>query len=160
MAARVLRGIHVFWWVAGFFAVTIALDAMFVFWAVQSFPGEQVKNSYVLGLDYNREVARREAQRELGWSAEVGISDEGSHMLVVRVKNSAAAPVVGLRLAANVHVAGNRDDGQVTLMERTAGEYVVPVDVARGARLDVAISASRAGSDAVVFEAAKKLEVS
>lgn len=160
MAAKALRGVHVFWWVAGFFAVTIALDALFVVWAVQSFPGEQVKNSYVLGLDYNREVERREAQREMGWAAEVGISDEGSQLLVVRMKDRAAAPVDGLRIAANVHVAGTSRDGVVSLVERAPGEYVAPVDIAKSVRLEVAISASRTGSDAIVFEAAKKLEVS
>lgn len=160
MAAKTLRGIHVFWWIAGFFAVTVALDAMFVVWAVQSFPGEQVKNSYVLGLDYNREVERREAQKEMGWAAEVGLSDEGSRMLVVRMKDRTSAPVGGLRLAANVHVAGKSADGVVSLVERSPGEYVAPVDVAKGARLEVAVSASRAESEAVVFEAAKKLEVS
>lgn len=160
MATKALRGIHVFWWVTGFFAVTVALDAMFVVWAVQSFPGEQVKNSYVLGLDYNREVERREAQREMGWSAEVGISDEGNHMLVVRVKDHAASPVNGLQLAANVHVAGKRSDGAMSLIERSPGEYAAPIEVARGARLEVAISATRAASDTIIFEAAKKLEVS
>lgn len=160
MAARALRGVHVFWWVAGFFAITFALDAMFVVWAVQSFPGEQVKNSYVLGLDYNREVERRNAQQKLGWAAEVGVREEGSRILVVRMRDGAASPLDGLHLTADLHVVGKRNDGALSLVERHPGEYVAPVNVQPGARIDVAISVTRAGSDAIIFEASKKLEVS
>ena len=70
MATKPLRGIDVFLWLAAFFVVTFAVDGYFIVRAVNTFPGEQVKNSYVLGLDFNQQVARRAAQAELGWTAE------------------------------------------------------------------------------------------
>jgi hypothetical protein len=73
MATKPLRGIDVFWWLAAFFIVTFAVDGYFIVRAVNTFPGEQVKNSYVLGLDFNQQVARRAAQAELGWTDEAGL---------------------------------------------------------------------------------------
>ncbi|MFT3723300.1 MAG: FixH family protein [Hyphomonadaceae bacterium] len=159
MAAKALRGIHVFWWVVGFFAVTIALDSLFVVWAIQTFPGEQVKNSYVLGLDFNHEVARRKAQEQLGWVAEIGVRDEPARMLVVRVKEAGAAAVTGLKIMASTHVAGQASAQALALAEQLPGEYVAPLDLPSGARLEVVASASRPASDAIVFEAAKTLEL-
>ena len=95
MAAKPIRGIHVFWWIASFFALVIAADTYFVVRAVGTFPGEQVKNSYVLGLDYNHQLARREAQLKLGWTAEAGLVGGEDPMLLVRC-NSDAGPLTGL----------------------------------------------------------------
>lgn len=159
MAAKTLRGIHVFWWVAGFFAVTIALDSLFVVWAIQTFPGEQVKNSYVLGLDFNHEVARRKAQEQLGWAAEIGVRGEPSRMLVVRVKDAGAAAVTGLQMSASIHLAGQASSQTLKLAEQLPGDYVAPLDLPAGAHIEIAASASRSSSDAIIFEAAKSLEL-
>jgi nitrogen fixation protein FixH len=159
MAAKALRGIHVFWWVAGFFAVTIALDSLFVVWAIQTFPGEQVKNSYVLGLDFNQEVARRKAQEQIGWTAEIGVRDEPSRMLVVRVKDADVVAVTGLKVSASVHVAGQSGAQTLKLAEQVPGEYVAPLDLPSTVRVEIAASASRSSSEAIVFEAAKTLEL-
>src|SRR5690348_6965971 len=96
MFATPLRGIHVFWMVFLFFAVIIAVDAFFIMRAVNTFPGEQVKNSYVLGLDYNREVERHEAQARLGWTAQAGIDMEDGRSLILRIYDRDSAPLSGL----------------------------------------------------------------
>ncbi|HOY78166.1 MAG TPA: FixH family protein [Hyphomonadaceae bacterium] len=159
MAAKPLRGIHVFWWISGFFAVTIALDSLFVVWAIQSFPGEQVKNSYVLGLDFNREVARRKAQEAVGWSAEIGVREEPTRTLVIRVKSAEAGAVTGLQMSASVHIAGEARAQTLTLAEQLPGEYVAPVDLPSEKRIDIEAKAVRQNSD-IIFEAAKRLELS
>ena len=53
-----IRGVHVAIMMVAFFAVIIALDTLFITFAIQSHPGEKVRNSYVLGLEYNKELAR------------------------------------------------------------------------------------------------------
>ncbi len=155
--AKGLRGVHVFLWIAGFFAVTISLDTLFVVWALQSFPGEQVKNSYVLGLDYNREVARRRAQEQLGWAAEVGLAPADGGRLVVRMQTADQSPLGGLAVSASVHISGQARAETVELAEASAGEYSAPVNAPSNARLDMRISARRAHEDKTTFIASKTL---
>jgi nitrogen fixation protein FixH len=160
MQAKALRGVHVLWMLIAFFALIIAVDAFFIVRAVATFPGEQVKNSYVLGLDYNREVERRERQREIGWRAEAGISSGGGQSLVVRLKSSANEPVSGLNLSARVFsAAAGGSDETIALQERGAGEYAASVSFPARARVEIAVSALRPGEAAPVFEATKTLVV-
>ena len=83
-ASKGLRGVHVLWMVIGFFALIIGTDTYFIISAVNTFPGEQVRNSYVLGLDYNREIEERSKQADLGWTVEAGVVRDGRAALVVR----------------------------------------------------------------------------
>jgi len=160
MSGNVIRGVHVFWSVAAFFTAVIAVDVYFVTSAVRTFPGEEVKNSYVLGLDYNREVARREKQEALGWVAEAGLSNETGPVLLVRLHTASGAPVTGLSITANVRAAGRGGDGQmVTLSERRPGEYAAAMPTPGRGKLDLEIAAQRLGESDVVFEATKTLVI-
>jgi nitrogen fixation protein FixH len=141
-----------------FFAVMIAVEAFFVVRAVQTFPGEDAKNSYVLGLDYNDTLVRREEQRRLGWTAEAGIED-GS-LLVVRMKDSASAPLRGLDVQSTVRRIGKADGVEmVELAERSAGEYVGALQLTGPGRLSFAIEARRAGEVPAAFSASKTLVI-
>jgi nitrogen fixation protein FixH len=160
MQAKALRGVHVLWMLIAFFALVIAVDAFFIARAVATFPGEQVKNSYVLGLDYNREVERRERQRDLGWRAEAGIASEAGQSLVVRLRSRADEPVSGLNMSARVFSAAAAGvDEKIDLQERSPGEYVAPVSLPAKARVEIAVSALRAGEAAPIFETTKTLVV-
>jgi nitrogen fixation protein FixH len=64
-----IRGWHVLAALLGFFGAVIAVNAAFAVIAVQSFPGEDVRRSYLQGLQYNETLAERRAQAELGWQA-------------------------------------------------------------------------------------------
>jgi len=156
-ATKGMRGIHLFWWLCGFFAVMIAVNAVFLYSALTSFPGEQVKNSYVLGLDYNREVERRREQDALGWSAEVGLAQTDANRVVVRMLGADQTPLAGLVVSANVHVAGQARAITVDLTEGETGEYTANIEAPAGARLETEILARRNGDDAVIFKAAKTL---
>jgi nitrogen fixation protein FixH len=144
-----------------FFALVIAVDAYFIVRAVATFPGEQVKNSYVLGLDYNHEVERRDRQRELGWRAEAGIVETGGQHLLVHLKSGAAEPLSGLTVSAQVFSAAiGGIDETIELKEREAGSYVAAVSLPSRAHVEVRISASRAGDAEPAFEAIKTLVIS
>lgn len=154
VASKELRGIHVFFWIVAFFAVTIAVDVFFVVRAVNTFPGEQVKNSYVLGLDYNRQLERRAEQEKLGWVAEAGMINES---LVVRVR-AGSGPVTGLKVDVGVILPGRGAD-MLKLKERAPGEYAAAIDLQGARRVELEIKATRADAIAPVFEATKVLEI-
>jgi nitrogen fixation protein FixH len=161
MSGSVIRGVHVFWSVATFFAAVIAVDVYFVASAVQTFPGEEVKNSYVLGLEYNHEVERRQAQERLGWQAEAGLRDEGGRKLVVRFERAPEILVTSLIVSANVRLIGRDGEGRtIALQESSPGEYVAPVSFTGPGRVELTISARRRGQAEPVFEAVKTLVIS
>lgn len=161
MKAKPLRGIHVFWMVFTFFAVVTAVDAYFIVGAVTTFPGEQVKNSYVLGLDYNREVERHEQQAKLGWTAEAGLQRDPALSVVLRVKDFDNAPVSGLKVAGVWHVIGQGNDQRDLMLQEVApGRYVAAIDGPGKARIEIRFAAQRADTAPVIFEASKTLVVS
>ncbi len=161
MQSKPLRGVHVFWMIFAFFALVIGADTLFIVRAVGTFPGEQVKNSYVLGLDYNREVESRARQEELGWSAEVGIQKGDKPALIVRMANRSREPVTGLDVFASYFVLGaGREERQVALIETRPGEYRAPIDVAAPSRVEFDIRARHKGSETAIFQAAKTLVLS
>ncbi|MEM9619704.1 MAG: FixH family protein [Pseudomonadota bacterium] len=66
-----ITGRHVLFGMIGFFLVIIAVNIVFLTLAVQSFPGEQEKKSYLQGLNFNDRLAAREAQAALGWTVNI-----------------------------------------------------------------------------------------
>ena len=157
MAAKPLRGKDVFWWLAAFFLVTIAVDGYFIVRAVNTFPGEQVKNAYVLGLDFNRQIERREAQAKRGWSAEVGMTGGEQRTLVVRLA-SPSGPVSGLTVDVEAILPG-RGARTLALAEQAPGEYAAPLSTEGLRRISLEIVAHRAGEQGPAFEAVKTLEI-
>jgi nitrogen fixation protein FixH len=64
-----VKGWHVLVMILSFFSVVIGVNATFITFAVRTFPGEEVKKSYVQGRDFNDTLAARQAMRDLGWRA-------------------------------------------------------------------------------------------
>lgn len=155
-ASKGLRGVHVLWMVVGFFALVIGADTYFIISAVNTFPGEQVKNSYVLGLDYNREIEERSRQIELGWTAEAGIVDDGRAALVVRFADKAQSPVTGLRVDVSYFVAGGgRAEHKLALSEDAPGEYRAYLNDTLAGRAEFKIAAAQGSDGATLFSASK-----
>lgn len=153
MKAKPLRGIHVFWMVFAFFAVVTAVDAYFIVGAVRTFPGEQVRNSYVLGLEYNRSVERAKQQASLGWTAQAGLEGQ---TLAMRMRDAQRRPLRGLQVSANYVLAGQGGEPQeLSLLERVPGEYTAFLAVDGPARIELTFEARRPGEPGVVFSAAK-----
>ncbi len=151
-----LRGIHVLWGILAFFGFMIAIQTIFVVQAVRTFPGEEVEKSYLQGLDYNRTLERRAAQRDLGWTAQAGV--EADSALVVRLSDASAQPVRALNVTARAHHPGQPEEEAISLVERRAGEYAAPVTVSPG-RLKLVIEARREDGGDIIFEADKSLEI-
>jgi len=160
VATKGVRGVHVLFMLLGFFAMIIAVNAVFITMAVRSHPGEQVRNSYVLGLEYNKELARQEAQRALGWTLQAGLADDGVTFLV-QLQDAAGGALSGMDVAVRLHVAGARDENEkVWLVERAPGEYAMAAGVEAPAKIEAIIDVSRDRDGPVVFEARKALVLS
>ena len=121
-----LTGRKVFFIAAGAFGVIIAVNVTLAVLAVETFPGLEVKNSYVASQTFD---ADRAAQEALGWSTTAGIKDK---ILTISFTGRSGYPVEVKTLEATVgrptHV---RDDVAPEFVYHD-GTFTAPVDLAPG----------------------------
>lgn len=143
-----LTGKHVLAIIVYFFMTIFAANTILITLAVRSFPGEQEKKSYLQGLAYNERIAEREAQRLLGWTAEISKASLSADVAEIELlfASSSSTPVTGLAITGTlVRPADDGEDHALVFEPSGPGRYrAIVEDVAPGAwRLDaVALSVS------------------
>lgn len=80
-----LTGRHVFAMLAGFFLCIFTANAIFLNFALKTFPGEQEEKSYLQGLNYNDRLALRAQQAALGWRVAIKQAALTGDQLQVRI---------------------------------------------------------------------------
>lgn len=128
-----------------FFGVVIAVNGVFIAFALRSFSGSSTEGAYQRGLDYNRELAAAATQKARGWlvSLEATPRPEGV-ALAVRFADRDGRPLEGevraelIRPAAKGHdvaveLARSKDDlhlGETALPFR--GQWAIRVTARSG----------------------------
>ena len=124
-----------------FFGVVISINMVMASFALSTFGGTVVDNSYVASQHYNKWLARADAQDRLGWDKSIAV-DEGRHVRLTVRKDG--APVEGLRVDATLrHPLGRAparamrfvavDDGALRSVEALpAGRWQLDLSVHRG----------------------------
>ena len=152
-----LKGWHVLLMMLGFFSIMFTANGIFLYHAITSFPGEDVKKSYVQGLDYNRTLEARRAQRALGWAAAAGF-DKGR--LVFELKDANDRDIYGhdveaeLRRAATIY-----DDRTIQLSRAASGAFVADLPDLETGQWTVRFSVRSHETGDLVFVAQKELTV-
>ncbi len=120
-----LTGGNVLAMMLAFFATVIAVNGAFIYFALHSFPGEDVRRSYLQGLNYNETLADRRAQAALHWRAEARIADGGAHDLVeARFFDQDGRPLDGLSIEGVIRrPADAQDDHALAFAARGGGLY-------------------------------------
>lgn len=72
-----LTGTKVLIWFLGFFFVVIGANITMSWFALSTFSGVETEDAYSKGRDYNEEIARAKAERDLGWVIKVEASSPG-----------------------------------------------------------------------------------
>lgn len=126
MSERRLTGRHVLAIAVSAFGIIIAVNLVMAWQAISTFPGLEVKNSYVASQTFD---AEREAQEALGWTAAPEYED-GIFSVVLRDGNGLPAPVseISVLVGRTTHV---RDDQTPALVSR-GGIYSAPMDLEPG----------------------------
>ena len=100
-----LKGIHVLMWLMGFFGLMFAVNGVFLFHAITSFPGEDIQKSYLQGINYNDKLKDRALQMDRGWTAQMGLE---SRKLIVHLERLTWSPCptrdAFLCSKANIHM--------------------------------------------------------
>ena len=157
-----MKGWHALLWFIGFFGFMFAVNGIFLWTAITTFPGEDVEKSYLVGLDYNHELARRAHQTDAGWTAEIGLKGAAPGLtLRVRLTSKDGQPLPSSAARAELrHPADRNLDRILELTPAGRGEYTAAMpDVAAG-RWDVQLSADiDPASDGMEFKAQKAVIV-
>ncbi|GGH59489.1 nitrogen fixation protein FixH [Frigidibacter albus] len=124
---RPLTGRKVLLIVVGFFAVIIGVNLTMAFQAVSTFPGLEVKNSYVASQTFDAERASQEA---LGWQVTHEYGADGVLSLVMRDAQGMPAPIKALSVTIG-RTTHTRDDRPLDLAY-TGGIYTTKLDLEPG----------------------------
>jgi nitrogen fixation protein FixH len=147
-----IRGWHVLATLLAFFAAIIAVNVGFAIVAVRTFPGEDVRRSYLQGLNYNGTLATRRAQAGLGWRASAALRKDTSGALL-EVSVTSGAPLGPLTLAGDLRRPTDaRLDRALAFEQIAPGRFLARLqNLPPGAwRLR---ARAEAGADALDFEA-------
>lgn len=121
-----LTGRHVALIFAGAFSVIITVNLALAFNAVRTFPGLEVKNSYVASQSFDKNRAEQQA---LGWHVRAEAQD-GTVML--SVTGADGAPVEVATLEATLGRATHVKDDVSPAFVYDGARYVAPVELAPG----------------------------
>jgi nitrogen fixation protein FixH len=121
-----LTGRHVFAITAGAFAIIIGVNITLAVQAVKTFPGLEVKNSYVASQAFDK---NKTAHLALGWDVSADVQDD---MLILSVRDANDMPVMLQGISATFGRATHVKDDQTPDFTYSDGQYLAPVTVGRG----------------------------
>jgi nitrogen fixation protein FixH len=149
-----VRGWHVLAALLGFFAIVIAVNVGFAVIAVRSFPGEDVRRSYLQGLAYNDTIAARRAQAVLGWDASARIEgDAAAATILVELRSRSGEPINSATVTGDLRWPTDARRDRRLEFERTGdGRYRALVGALPQGRWQLRANAADASGGALDFE--------
>lgn len=124
--AKPLSGRKVLAIAVSFFGVIFAVNFFMAFNAVSTFPGLEVRNSYIASQGFN---ARMAEQRALGWELAAALDGD---RLTLRFADSSGAPVPVAELRASVGRPTHDHEDVAPEFTRSGSTFSAPVDLAPG----------------------------
>ncbi|MES0862475.1 FixH family protein [Ruegeria sp. SCPT10] len=126
MTERKFTGKHALAIFVGAFTVIISVNLLLAYSAVKTFPGLEVKNSYVASQNFNE---RLQEQRALGW--EVRAETKGG-LLILHITDATGAPVQVAELQAVVGRATHVKDDFSPEFTFDGIAYATPAALGKG----------------------------
>ncbi len=121
-----LTGWHVAAIFGGAFSIIITVNLTLAYNAVNTFPGLEVKNSYVASQSFDDD---RDAQLALGWSV---LAEARDGQILLSVTDANGAPVEVVNLDATLGRATHVQDDSTPAFAFDGKRYVAPADLGPG----------------------------
>jgi len=151
----ILTGRHVLIAVLVFFGLVIAVNAVFIVLALQSWSGLSTDDAYRRGLTYNETLRQAETQRALGWQARADLAPlaDGRTRLSVVFTDRANAPIDGLTIVGQLRRPSREGaDRAVTLTRQGPGRYGADVDLSLRGQWDLRLRADSPDGKTFILE--------
>ncbi|WP_411352183.1 FixH family protein [Leisingera aquaemixtae] len=123
---REFTGKHALMLFGGAFAVIIGVNIALAVSAVKTFPGLEVKNSYVASQEFDK---RRNAQEALGWSV---YASSAGDQVKLEITDADGNPVEVAKLTATLGRATHVQDDQQPEFAFDGQAYIAPADLGPG----------------------------
>ena len=125
MSERQITGRHVAAGFVGAFAIIIGVNVTMAWQAVRTFPGVEVRNSFVASQTFD---ADRSAQEALGWTVEAGVEGGEFHLAFLSDDGRARPDILRATFGRATHVKADQE----LAFRWTGTGYVAPVETAPG----------------------------
>lgn len=145
---RTFTGWHMTGILVAFFGVVIAVNVVMARFAISTFGGEVVENSYVASQHYDRWLAEARAQVKAGWRAEPSVSAD--RLTVALTQRGVSVPDVRLTATAR-HPLGRQPDQVLALRWDAASERYIAAQPLPAGRWLIEIIGAR-GNERLRFE--------
>lgn len=126
MSQREFTGRHAAIIFIGAFGIIIGVNIALAYSAVKTFPGLEVKNSYVASQEFN---TRLYAQEALGWTIQ---ADAADGVVTLAITDSTGAPVELADLSATIGRATHVQDDINPDFRFDGAAYSAPADLSEG----------------------------
>jgi nitrogen fixation protein FixH len=123
---REFTGRHAAMVFVGAFSIIIGVNLFLAFSAVRTFPGLEVKNSYVASQNFDE---RRTAQEALGWNVTARAL---GGLVILSITDASGAPVKVADLDATLGRATHVQEDMQPDFKFDGTAYVAPVELKRG----------------------------
>lgn len=155
---KLFTGWHALAWLIGLFSLMFAVNGIFLYHAITSYPGEDMPKSYVQGLNYNTVLSERKSQSELQWTAQLGIDRQE---LVLRIIDKDGNPIGGRKVEVLMRrPATTASDTTILMQPNDNSEYRTNVGGLENGEWEAVVSIYAIEGNMVDFIALKKLQLS
>ena len=132
------------WAFIGFFAGVAAVQAVMIYFALESFSGLATDSPYERGLEYNKTLAAKAAETALGWQVETRFV-EGANppagragKLELELRDRDGRPITGASIAATLRrPLGAAVTLELALQSAAPGLYRAPAELPLAGQWDV-----------------------
>jgi nitrogen fixation protein FixH len=118
---RSFTGWHMAASLIAFFGVVIAVNILMARFAIGSFGGTVVDNSYVASQNYNDWLAEAEAQAKLGWTTRISLDPQRRVILILSKNERPLSQVTSEGVA--IHPLGRAASMPLTFQQTATGQY-------------------------------------
>jgi nitrogen fixation protein FixH len=149
-AKRRARGWWYPWIFVGMFGVVIAVNGIFVFFALDTWTGLTTDHAYDEGIAYNKALAAVAEQQALGWKTAFELKDSGAQRgrLALAIKDHDGRVLSGGKVAAHfIRPTSEGHDFVVDLAPAPDGRYVADIAMPLPGQWDVEIDVSHPQGD-------------
>ena len=115
-----------------FFGVIFAVNAAFVYFALDSWPGLSTENAYRKGLEYNKVLKAADSQAARGWQSTLSLAPRAAdqNRFTLTMHDAGGAPLSGLRVAVDLRRPTHEGvDQRLQLRADGPGRYSADVRV-------------------------------
>lgn len=137
-SAKPFTGWHMTAILVGFFGIVMAVNFTMARLAFSSFGGKVVENSYVASQQFNDQLAKAEAQDQLGWQQSVWLDDsrhvrvtlarEGQRLDIIRATATVSHPL-GRLPAHALDMVGDGQGGMISTRALPQGRWRIDLNV-------------------------------